>query len=71
MTRSSVDPNELLTVAEGAPVLRISKSKLYQLAQDGVIASVRVLGTDKVLFRRRDLLNALKSQSRKTALHGR
>ncbi len=50
---------ELLTIAEAATALRISRSKLYQLAEDGRVPTVRVPGCAKILFRRAELERAL------------
>ncbi len=56
----TVDLFGLLTIAEAAAALRISRSKLYQLAEDGKVPTVRVDGCGKVLFRRSELEAALK-----------
>ena len=38
----------LLTVPEAAQALAISRSKLYQLLADGVVASVRIDGSRRI-----------------------
>lgn len=47
--------NDLLTAAEVADALRVSRAAVYKWAQQGKLAAVRVDGVRSVRFRRTDL----------------
>jgi len=50
-----------LTIVEAAEVLRLSRSRIYQLATDGIIPSHQITDGGKLLFRRSELEQALKT----------
>lgn len=49
----------LLTLVEAAQELRLSRSRLYELAISGAVPSLQLNGRGKLLFRRADLERAL------------
>lgn len=61
------EPLGLLTLQEAAALLRLSRSRLYNLACRGVVPSVQLGGQGKILFVRRELQSALKPKARKTS----
>src|ERR1035437_4565246 len=46
---------DLLTVSQAAAELRISRSDVYLLAEQGKLSAIQVAGSDKFLFQRDDL----------------
>jgi excisionase family DNA binding protein len=50
----------LLNLDQAAELLNLSKSCLYRLTERGELPSVRVLGVSKVLFRKADLMKAVR-----------
>lgn len=49
MTSASLTPARVFTVPEAAEVLRVSKSKLYQLCHDRLVPHRKIDGTRIVL----------------------
>jgi excisionase family DNA binding protein len=56
---------DLLDLVATAKMLHLSRSRTYQKAVDGELPSLQVNGRGKLLFRREDLLAALKPKSSK------
>ena len=52
-------PLDLLTVDEAMAELRIQKSTLYKLMNEGRVKALRLAGTDKVLIPRAELIGLL------------
>jgi excisionase family DNA binding protein len=53
-----------LTVAEAAEALRLSRSRIYQLATEGRIPAHQVTKHGKLLFKRSELEQALTNRGR-------
>jgi excisionase family DNA binding protein len=57
-----------LTLAEAAQEVRLSRSRLYELATSGQVPCHQLNGKGKLLFRRSDLEAALKPRAIKAKL---
>ena len=53
---------KLLTISEAADLLRISKSKIYQLVADKKIPVVRLEGCERILFSEQQLESWIQGQ---------
>jgi excisionase family DNA binding protein len=49
------DSNNLLTIAEAVSLLKISKSSIYNMVNDGRLKCVKLPGVRRVFIRRSDL----------------
>jgi len=59
----------LLNVAEAAALLRMSRSRIYQLAEAGKIPSHQLYEGGRVLFKPAELMAALKPRQPKPDAH--
>ena len=54
---------QFLNLNEAAKLLRLTRGRVYQLAQEGRIPAVQVGGVGKLLFKRTDLVATLRPKT--------